>query len=605
MLLLAGCGGGTTQSSEPNPPVSGNGTSFAGKVLAGTQPVVGSSVQLYAAGTAGNGSAGTALLTTALTTDAKGSFTVPSYTCPASGSLLYAIARGGQVGTGAPNSAITLITPIGACSSISTSTQIVIDEATTVAAAWALSQFMSAGGNIGATSTNTQGIANAFATAASLVDPAQGTSPGATFPTNGQAPTPKINSLANLLNACVVASSSAAPCSQFFGAATNGSAAPANTLDAALNLVRNPGSNVAALYGLASASAAYVPALAKAPSDWTLFIAFSGGGMNQPSGVAIDSSGNVWVASYFKAVSEFSPIGKPVFANGITGYGLQSSYGIAIDSQNNIWVPNEDSPQTVNNALGSVTELNSSGQPLSGQTGFSQGGLNYPASIAIDTTGVSWVVDYGNSHVTLLSSSGQPLSGTSGYAPPDGAGSGFAFPVAIAVDSNRVGWVANEGGNFITRMSADGTQFTNIQCCDNPEGLAIDQHGYVWVSNYYGDSVSQISSSNNAVVSAGYNGGGLAHPVGIAIDGAGSVWVANFRGPSLSQLAGSASNTPGNALSPSAGWAPDAGLLEAYGIAIDASGNVWVTNFGNNTLTEFVGLAGPLKTPVIGLPQAP
>jgi streptogramin lyase len=49
----------------------------------------------------------------------------------------------------------------------------------------------------------------------------------------------------------------------------------------------------------------------------------------------------------------------------------------------------------------------------------------------------------------------------------------------------------------------------------------------------------------------------------------------------------------------------DAALLEAYAIAIDASGNVWITNFGSNILTEFVGLASPVRTPLITLPVTP
>jgi hypothetical protein len=624
---LFGCGTGTVQSTSTDSggsgsggsgsggsgttPVSGyTGTTFSGKVLAGTQPIANAVIQLYAAGTAGNGSAATALISTVLTTDAKGAFTTPGYQCPSASSLVYLTARGGNVGTGSQNSSIALAAPIGGCNSITASSQFVVNEATTVAAAWALAPFISSGGYIGVTSTNTQGLTNAFATAQSLVDPATGISPGATFPANGKSPAAKINTLANLLNGCV-ASATGNGCSQLFAATTVNSATPSNTLDAAINLVHTPGKNVATLFSLASASSAYQPILTSAPSDWTLFVTFSGAGMNAPTGISVDSTGNIWVANYFGVVSEFSPVGKSIFPNGITGYGLQHSYGIAIDSQNNIWIPNEDSPSGINSKLGTVTVLNSSGQPLSGSTGYSTGGLNYPVSIAVDTNGTSWVVDYGNSHVTLLNSSGQPLSGSTGYAPPIAPDSGFAFPVAVVVDANHNGWVANEGGDYITRVSSDGAHFANIHCCDSPQGLAIDQRGYIWASNYYSDSVSQISSADNTVISSGYQGGGLAHPVGVAIDGAGNVWIANFRGltstasPALSEFAGSASSSPGQALSPAVGWGADAGLLESYGIAIDPSGNVWLTNLGNNSVTEFVGLATPIKTPVIGIPQVP
>ncbi len=38
---------------------------------------------------------------------------------------------------------------------------------------------------------------------------------------------------------------------------------------------------------------------------------------------------------------------------------------------------------------------------------------------------------------------------------------------------------------------------------------------------------------------------------------------------------------------------------------VDASGNLWVTDFDNNTLTKIVGIATPVKTPVLGPPQTP
>ncbi len=616
---LAGCGTGvirtdptspsTPTSPTPPPPSGYSGASFTGKVMAAIQPIASATVQLYTVGTAGNGSTATSLLSTMLTTDATGAFTVPTYQCPAGSSLVYLVARGGKVGTGSTNPAVALLAPIGACNTISTSTQIVVNEATTVAAAWALAPFMSAGGNIGASSTNTLGLNNAFATAASLVDPVAGTSPGAAFPANGQSPAAKIDTLANVVNACVVAVASNG-CTQLFTATTQGSSTPSDTLDAVYSLVRNPGKNVATLFGLSSASSAYKPVLSTAPADWTLSITFTGAAMNEPTGIGVDSKGNIWVSNYFGVLSEFSPMGKPVFDSGITGYGLQSSYGLAIDSQDNIWVPNEDSPKAVNNRLGSVTLLNSSGQPISGQTGFSQGGLNYPIAVAIDTNATAWVIDFGNSHVTLLSSSGSPLSGTSGYAGPLG-GDSLAFPVAVAIDSNHNGWVANQGVDYITRITPDGKQFNNVHCCDSPDGLAIDQKGFIWASNYYGNSISQISSTSNAVISSGYQGGGLAQPVGLAIDGAGNVWVANFRGlsatvsPALSAFSGASSSSPGQPLSPSAGWGADAGMLQCFGIAVDASGSVWLTNMGNNSITKFVGIATPVKTPVVGTPQTP
>jgi sugar lactone lactonase YvrE len=521
------------------------------------------------------------------------------------------IARGGQIGSASANAGIALATAVGGCSQLSTgtTTQFTINEVTTVATVWALSQFMASGGVIGASSTNTKGFANAFATAANLADPVAGKSPGTGFPSNGKSPAAKINGLANLLNSCVAytgASGSSSPCDKLFSLAVpSGSSAPTNTLDAAFNLARNPGINVAALYTQSLSSAAFKPSPATPPADWTVWINFSGGGMSTPTGLGIDGQGNVWVASYVGVASQFTPTGSPVFASGITGSGLRSSYGLAIDSQNNVWITNADSPSTVNKGLGTVTVLNSSGQPISGANGFSTGGLNAPLAIAIDTNNTAWVVDYGNARVTLLSGTGTPLSGTAGYAAPT-----LAFPASVAVDANHNGWIGNQNDSSVTHIQADGSQPNGISCCDGPQGIAVDQRGNVWVSNFYGDSVGQLSATG-AIISGAYTADGLFHPQGIAVDGTGFVWVANVRSaagtanPTLTQLTGSAAATPGRALSPPGGWLADAGMLVPFGIAIDASGNLWISNSGNNTITEVVGMATPVRTPLNGPPQVP
>jgi hypothetical protein len=554
---------------------------------------------LYAAGTTGSGSSATALLSNALTTNATGSFTVPAgYSCPSAASQLYVVARGGSPGSSsAPaNNAIALVTVLGACNQIPS--QIVVNESTTVAATYALLQFLAPGANIGASSTNTVGLQNAVAMASALVSVTTGSSPGPAFAANGSSPAPKIDSLANLLNACVVSTSNGSACSALFSNATpTGGAAPTNTLDALLDLARNPAHNVPGLYALSTGSSAFVPILPAAPSDWTLFINYTGGGMDGPTGLGVDSQGDVWVASYFNVASLFSPLGKPLQAQGITGSGLSASYGLAVDGNNNAWIPNEPNPGFAGN---SVSVFSSSGLSIAGNTGFNQGGLNYPIAVAIDTDNSAWVVDYGDSSVTHLSSAGQPLSGASGFTSPD-----FAFPVAAAIDSNHNVWVSNQSATTVTKVAPDGSQFTNYHCCDGPSGLAIDQLGNVWVANYSGNSISEISGCGDILSDGGITGGGINHPQGVAIDGAGTVWIANYRGPSLTQIAGANAAAPGEVLSPSGGLGADAALLEAYAIAADASGNLWISNFGNNTLTQFVGLASPVRTPLIGPPVAP
>ncbi|HEX5283160.1 MAG TPA: NHL repeat-containing protein [Bryocella sp.] len=622
MLGIAGCGstvtntggtGGSGGSSEPNSCKTTNVTSpaqpaptknyslsgFTGAVRAGSLPIAGASVQVYAAGTAGNGSAPTVLLNASITTDSTGAFTTGNLTCPFSNSVVYLIARGGSVsGSGASNSAIAMALVLGSCSAVESGAGVIIDEATTVASAWALAPFIGNGGQIGATATNSSGIGLGAATALNLVNPATGKTPGISFPASGTAPTAKINTLANVLNGCVVTSSSSSTaCTQLFASSSANGAAPTNTLDAAMNIARSPGANVTSIYGLAGGSAPYLPSLSAPPSDWTLFATYSGGGMDGPSSLSIDSRGTVWVANYFGIASLFSNAGAPVFPQGITGNGLQNSYGGAVDVNDIAWIANEQSSNSVNSGLGSVTLLDSTGGAAAQ---YSSGGLNFPIAVAFDTSGVVWVVDYGNSHISLLSSNGSALSGATGYTSAN-----LEFPSAIATDSKCNAYVANQSSNTITRVIADGSAFTDFVVGQGPASVAVDSADNVWSANFYANSVGLVSSAGTILSGTGYTGGGVNAPRAIAVDGNGNAWVASERGSTLAEFAAASSANPGQLLSPSAGWGADAKLLEPYSLAIDAAGNIWVSNYASNTLTEFIGLAAPVKTPLLGPVRVP
>jgi len=593
----------TTSPAQTPPTANYAGAQFTGKVLSGSTAVSGAKVTVYAAGRIGNGSAPTTMYTT--TTSSTGAFSVPSsFTCPYSNSVLYVIASGGQVGTNASNAGIVLGTVLGACNSYSGTPNLTINEVTTAAMAWSMAQFLAPGGKMGASSSNSSGILLSAGTFANLVNLFAGTAPGVQFPSTGTAPTARINQLANLLNACTASSgATSSSCTQLYSLTTTPSLTPSNTLDAALNVARNPALNVGALFTLSATSTAFAPGLTAAPADWTLFVTYSGGGMNDPSALSIDSTGRVWVANYFSVASLFTNTGSAVFASGITGNNLYNSYGAGVDVNDVAWITNEQSSGQLNNGLGTVTLLNSGG---ASPATYSAGGLNFPIAVAFDTSGVSWIVDYGNSHTTLLTNSGTPLSGPTGYTTGQ-----YVFPVALATGAKCNAYLANQSSNTITFTSADGSIYGSFPMGGGPSGIAVDPSNNIWTANYYGDSIGLLTSSGTILSGVnGFTGGGVDHPQGIAADGAGTVWVANYRSPSgtnasLSEFSGAGTTSPGTALSPATGWGQDAVLLEPFAVAIDASGNIWVSNFGTNTLTEFVGMAVPVKTPLLGPVRVP
>jgi streptogramin lyase len=589
-----------------------------GMVHGGQQPVTAAKVYLYAAGSTGYGSAATSLLNTSVSgvstddngsgyviTNSNGSFAIPDgWSCSNGTDQVYILALEGNPGLAhnTNNTALALMAALGTCDSIvSTYPYIVIDQVTTVASVWALQQFMVDATHIGTSDTNATGLLNAFAQVPNIVNIATGQALAKTPAGNGTVPQSKVDTLADILAPCVNSTSGASSaCSSLFSAATpSGKTQAADTIAAAIYIAQNPGNKVSTLFGMSMANALFQPQLGSAPNDWMLSVTLTGGGLNGPASLGVDGSGNLWVANYFRGASEFSPAGAPLSATGYTGGGLNESFGMAIDTSNNIWFANEQSTGGVNSDLGTITKLSSSGQPLSGSSGYDAGGIYFPIGVTADPNGNIWIVDYGDSKVTLLNSSGASLSGTTGWG-----GTSLEFPVALAVDSSHNAWVANQSANTITKISADGSATTVISCCDGASGIATDQSNNVWVANYYGDSISEVSRSGIVLLN-GITGGGVLHPQGIAVDGTGTVWVANYSGNSISKVSGSSSVSPGTFLSPASGFGTDATLLEPYGLALDASGNAWVSNFGNDTITQFVGVAMPIKTPFAGPPVLP
>ena len=144
----------------------------------------------------------------------------------------------------------------------------VMNEVTTAAAAWALAQFIRERMQPlkCASATNATGLRNAFLTAANLADTSKGTAPGPGLPVNTKLETDQAqHSRLWALWACDQPDVSSTACAKLFSAATVANSSPANTLDAALSVVRNPGANPRCQYLRAATQQPFAPVLATAP----------------------------------------------------------------------------------------------------------------------------------------------------------------------------------------------------------------------------------------------------------------------------------------------------------------------------------------------------
>jgi PKD domain len=581
---------------------------LSGIVATGNKAIVGAHVYLFAAGSTGYGLPSVSLLSGTETgtsdsvgayvlTNASGAFTMSGdYTCTA-GQQLYIYAAGGDSGSG-QNSASVLLAAIGPCpSSSGPAISVRVNEVSTVATAFSAAGFATDATHVSSSGTPLAqaGIANAFANVSNLETLSTGVALAATPSGSGVAPQAKLNALANVLATCVDPSISVSnACNLLFTNTFYTGSAPTNTAAAAINIAHNPAFFATSLFQIPASAQPYAPTLSTSPADFTMALSFSGGGLNGPQGIAVDGSGSVWIANLGNnSVTKLSSLGAVLSgASGYTGNGLNIPNAIAIDQSGNAWVANGG---------GSVTKISSTGAFLSGTTGYTVGGLNQPAAIAIDGLGNAWVANFGANSVTELSGSGTALSGGLGYA-----GGALNHPIGIAVDGSGNAWAANQSGNSVTKLSPSGSSLSGANGysgggINTPFGVAINATGTAWITNGNNGSLSEISNSGTILSPpSGYPGGLAAASEGIAIDGASNVWIANQNAISVTALSNGGALLPGPSIY-------SAGTLNSpRGIAIDGAGNAWVTNNGNNTVSEYVGIAAPVVTPIAaGLPAAP
>ena len=603
-VVLTGCSLRPTDTTT----TPETGLAMNGIVHGGQQAIVGAHVYLLAANTTGYGAASVSLLTSGtgrtldtsggptngfyyVTSDANGNFSISGdYTCTPN-TQVYVYALGGDPGAGT-NPAAGLMAALGNCPAAgnfqAAAPYIFVNEVSTVAAAYAMAGFATDAVHVSSSGTAAAklGIANAFVNAEVLETLSTGVANAAppALPTGsggGAVPQAEINTLGNILAACVNSTGTTSACTTLFANAESGGTtgtAPTDTATAAINIAHNPVAAVATLYGLSSAYQQFSPALTAQPNDFTMSIFYNNNFVNDGGPLAIDASGNIWIAA--GPVTELN--GQGYDFTGGDGFSGFSGNHVAIDVNGNAWLLSSTSVYKVNGS-GTVTGNYSSGL-----------GLSSANSIAMDASSNAWIGDGATASVVKVTSAGA-LSGTF-------TGSGLSAPGPVAIDASGNAWIADTTSGAIVELSPTGTPlsgsggYTGVGL-NTPTGIAIDHNGNVWVSNSGGTngSVTEISKTGTLLSGSGYTNSALSNPKGIAIDGAGNAWIAGAN-------ATSEISSAGTFLSGSTGFtAAD----QASGISIDGSGDVWLNYetynflFGYTYYTQvMVGAATPVVTPL-------
>jgi trimeric autotransporter adhesin len=222
--------------------------------------------------------------------------------------------------------------------------------------------------------------------------------------------------------------------------------------------------------------------------------------------------------------------------------------------------------------------------------------LNNPSSVAVSPSGQIYVADTANNQVVVMNANGSSQTTI---------GSGLSSPQGVAVDAQGNVYISDTGNNRVIKIDNTGTQ-TEIgtesvyngqaYSFSGPQGLAVDAAGNVYVADSGNKTVVEIPA-NPVLATAPLLQGGTQtfdYPVGVAVDDSGNVYVADSGksgGIIKIQAGGGDLQTPSAATSiVSFGTAT---LSSPSGVAVDAAGDLYVSDNSLNVVEEIPSATGP------------
>jgi hypothetical protein len=241
------------------------------------------------------------------------------------------------------------------------------------------------------------------------------------------------------------------------------------------------------------------------------------GAYAEPYGVAVDGSGDVFVANLGYGTVQEIPAGCTASACIVTvASGLYVPEGIAVDGSGNVFITNGYATvQEIPAGCGSSACIRTVGG------GFS----NSLHNLAVDKSGNVYVADVNNNAVKVI-----PPGCTSSSC-VNTLGSGFAEPYGVAVDGNGDVFVADTDNSKVKEILAGCTSSactinTLGSGFDLPMGVAVDSSGNVFVADWFNNEVKEIVAAGGYTVvetlGSGFNG-----PESVAVDGNENVLVAD------------------------------------------------------------------------------
>ena len=262
--------------------------------------------------------------------------------------------------------------------------------------------------------------------------------------------------------------------------------------------------------------------------------------------------------------------------------------------------------------------------------------LSSPGGMAIDSTGNLYIADSNNRRIRKVDVDGNISTVAGGGSPNSGLGDGgpataayLRYPRSVAIDSAGNIYIADAGDNRIRKIDTDGNIFTiagtgtlgfsgdggpAVQAHLNlPQGIALDAAGNLYIADIRNHRIRKIDTDGNIFTIAGtgtpgFSGDGgpataaqLIGPSGVAVDATGNIYIADRNTQQIRKV-----GIDGNISTVAGGGNPNSGIGDGgpataaqlsgpSSVAVDAAGNIYIADTFNNRIRK-VDVGGNILT---------